>query len=105
MRADLAAKALPTLFDGLATGLMSGAAEKAVGGRDLYLHLSGRRSDGDGLYLHKSNSFIIPKIVGRQFKEFPIPRRVLRHVGSRMCGNKKSTFVSCKDFLETLHHL
>ena len=42
------------LLGGLATGLVSGAVEKAVGGRGLYLHPSGRRSDGDGLYLHKS---------------------------------------------------
>ena len=54
MLAGLAAKALPTLLGGLATGLVSGAVEKAVGGRGLYLHPSGRRSNGDGLYLHKS---------------------------------------------------
>ena len=54
MLAALAAKALPTLLGGLATGLVSEAVEKAIGGRGLYLHPSGRRGDGDGLYLHKS---------------------------------------------------
>ena len=49
MLAGLAAKALPTLLGGLATGLVSGVVKKAVGGRGLYLHPS-----GDGLYLYKS---------------------------------------------------
>ena len=40
MLAGLAAKALPVLLGGLATGLVSGAVEKAVGGDGLYLHKS-----------------------------------------------------------------
>ena len=40
MLAGLGAKALPALLGGLATGLVSGAVEKAVGGRGLYLHPS-----------------------------------------------------------------
>ena len=51
---ELSAKALPTLLSGLATALVSGPVEKAVCVHGLYLHPSGRRSDGDGLYLHKS---------------------------------------------------
>ena len=39
MLAGLAAKALPTIFGGFATGVVSGAIKRAV--------------DGDGLYLHK----------------------------------------------------
>ena len=39
MLAGLAAIALPTLLGGLATGLVSGAVEKDVGGRDLYLSI------------------------------------------------------------------
>ena len=38
MLAGLAAKEIPTLLGGLACGLVSGAVEKAVGGRGLYLH-------------------------------------------------------------------
>ena len=51
MLAGLATKALPTLLGGVATGLLSGTVEKAVGGHGL--HPSGR-IHGDGLYLHKS---------------------------------------------------
>ena len=40
MLADLAAKALPTILGGLATGLVSGAVDKAVGGNGLYLQKS-----------------------------------------------------------------
>ena len=36
--AGLAAKALPALLRGIATGLVSGVVEKAVGGHGLYLH-------------------------------------------------------------------
>ena len=56
MLAGLAARALPTLLGRLATGLLSGGIERAVSGRGLYLHPSGRRaaSGGDGLYLHKA---------------------------------------------------
>ena len=49
MLGGLAAKALPALLGVLATGLVSGAVGKAVGGHGL--HSSGH---GDGLYLHKS---------------------------------------------------
>ena len=56
MLAGLAAKALPSLLGGLATGLVSGAVEKAVGGSGLYLHKSGHcvkvePVKGNGLYL------------------------------------------------------
>ena len=48
MLADVATKALPTLLERLAIGLMSGTVEKAVDAGGLYLHPSGRRSGGDG---------------------------------------------------------
>ena len=57
MLAGLAAKALPSLLGGLATGLVSGAVKHAVAGGDgLYLHKSGHcvkvePVKGDGLYL------------------------------------------------------
>ena len=56
MLAGLAARVLPTLLGGLATGVLSGAVSKAIGGNGLYLHPSGRRRSGagDGLYLRKS---------------------------------------------------
>ena len=41
MIAGLAAKAIPSLLGGLATGLVSGAVERAMGGDGLYLHKSG----------------------------------------------------------------
>ena len=47
MLAGLAARVLPTLLGGLATGLISGGIEKAIGG-------SGVRSCGNGMYLHKA---------------------------------------------------
>ena len=47
MLAELAAKALLALLSGLATGLVSGDVEKAVGG-------CGVHPSGDVLYLHKS---------------------------------------------------
>ena len=53
--AGLAAKALPVLLGGLATGLVTGAVEKAIGGRGLYLHPSGRQN-GDGLCLRESGT-------------------------------------------------
>ena len=40
----LAARVLPTIMSGLATGLLSGGAHKAI---------SGNGANGDGLYLHK----------------------------------------------------
>ena len=57
MLASLAARVLPTLLGGLATGVLSGAVSKAVGGHGLRLHPSGASQQwryGDGLYLHKS---------------------------------------------------
>ena len=56
MLAGLAAKALPSLLGGLATGLVSGAVKRAVGGNGLYLHKSGHcikiePVKGNGLYL------------------------------------------------------
>ena len=53
MLAELAAKALPALLGGLATGLVSGFVQKAVGGRGLYLN-----GNGNGLYLHKSGDCV-----------------------------------------------
>ena len=55
MLAGLAAKALPPLLKGLATGLVSGAVKKVVGGDGLYLHKSGYCAKvepvkGNGLY-------------------------------------------------------
>ena len=44
MLAALAARALPSLLGGLATGLVSGAVEKAI------------TSSGSGLYLHKKDA-------------------------------------------------
>ena len=56
MLAGLAAKALPVILGGLATGLISGGVEKAIGGNGLYLHKSGHcvkvePVKGSGLYL------------------------------------------------------
>ena len=57
MLAGLAAKALPSIFGGLATGLVSGAVKQAVGGGNgLYLNKLGHcvKIDpvrGNGLYL------------------------------------------------------
>ena len=52
MLTGLAAKALSALLSGLATCLVYGAVEKAVGGRGLH-------PPGDGLYLHKSGQYVI----------------------------------------------
>ena len=41
MLAGLATKTLPSLIGGLATGLVSGAVERAVGGNGLYFHKAG----------------------------------------------------------------
>ena len=49
MLTGLAAKALPSLLSGLATGLVSGAVKRAVAGGGI-LSANG----GNGLYLHKS---------------------------------------------------
>lgn len=56
--AGLAARVLPTLLGGLATGVVSGAIEKAMskGGDGLYLHKQGhcyqiQKTEGDGLFL------------------------------------------------------
>ena len=71
MLARLATKALPTLLGGLATGLVAGAVEKAVGGRGLFLHPSGRRS-GDGLYLYKSGHCVkVEPIKGKGLRLAP----------------------------------
>ena len=59
MLAALAARVLPTLLGGLATGLISGAVEKAVSGSGLYLQKRGHGNNaariqvvrGNGLYL------------------------------------------------------
>jgi hypothetical protein len=56
MLAGLAAKALPTVLKGLASGLVSSAVKKVVGGDGLYLHKSGHcvkvePVKGNGLYL------------------------------------------------------
>ena len=56
MVAGLAAKALPSILGGRATGLVPGAVKRAVGGDGLYLHKLGHcvKFDpvrGNGLYL------------------------------------------------------
>ena len=56
MLAGLAAKALPTLLKGIATGLVSSAVKKVVGGDGLYLVKKGHcvkdePVKGNGLYL------------------------------------------------------
>ena len=63
MLAGLAAKALPTLLKGLASGLVSSAVKKVVGGDGLYLQKSGHcvkvePVKGNGLYLspHRGGS-------------------------------------------------
>ena len=53
---SLAAKALPSILEGLETGLVSGAVKRAVGGDGLYLVKSGHcvkveSVNGNGLYL------------------------------------------------------
>ena len=74
MLAGLAAKFLPSLLGGLATGVLSGAVSKAIGGNGLYLPPSGRSNAGDGLYLHKS---------GHCVKVEPVKGRGLRLTPSR----------------------
>ena len=86
MLAGLAAKALPTLLSGLATGLMSGEVEKDVGGCGLYLHPSGRGSGGggggDGLYMHKSGHCMkVEPTKGRGLRLTPPNRSSTRLVG------------------------
>lgn len=76
MLASLAARALPTLLGGLATGLLSGGIERAVSGRGLYLHPSGRQrraaAGGDGLYLQKAgHSVKITPIRGKGLQLTP----------------------------------
>ena len=58
--ASLAAKALPALLGGLATGVISGTVEKAISGSGLYLSKHGHGCqihlvDGGGLYLTPAN--------------------------------------------------
>ena len=63
----LASKVLPTLLGGLATGLISGGIEKAIGGSGLHNHQC-----GNGLYLHKSgHSVKIIPIRGRGVQLLP----------------------------------
>lgn len=63
----VAAKVLPTLLGGLATGLISGGIEKAVSGRGV----------GDGLYLHKA---------GHSVKIIPIRGRGLQLIPKKLRG-------------------
>ena len=96
MLAGLAAKVLPTLLTGIASGALAGAVEKAVTGDGLYvqkgehcyradpvegdgLYLSPRHSrisDGDGLYLQHGTNIYDGKglILGTNspFKNIPI---------------------------------
>ena len=59
MLAYLAARAMPTLLAGLASGLISGAVEKAVGGNGIYLQKgkhcirANLNEKGDGMFLVK----------------------------------------------------
>ena len=61
MLASLAAKVLPTLLGGLATGLIAGGIEKAISGSGLFLSRRGRGCaevhlvEGGGLYLTLEN--------------------------------------------------
>ena len=61
MLASLAARFLPTLLGGLATGVIGGLTEKAISGSGLYLSKRGRGCaqvhlvEGDGLYLSPEN--------------------------------------------------
>ena len=63
------------LLGGLSTGLISGGIEKAVSGRGLFLHPSGRGGGcggGDGLYLHKAgHSVKITPLKGRGLQLTP----------------------------------
>ena len=63
----VAAKVLPTLLGGLATGLISGGIEKAVSGRGV----------GDGLYLQKA---------GHSVKIIPIRGRGLQLIPKKLHG-------------------
>ena len=58
MLASLAARILPTLHGGLATGLVSGAVEKAVSGSGLYLQKKGSGNNAARIHLVKGNGFI-----------------------------------------------
>jgi len=73
---SLAARALPTILGGLATGLISGGVERAVSGKGLYLAPSNRyHRGGDGLYLNK---------LGHCIKVIPIRGRGLQLVPKKM---------------------
>ena len=78
MLAGLASKALPTLLNGLATGLLSGAVEKAVGGHGLH---PSERWGGDGLYLHKSGHCINVEPTKGNGLQLTLNRLVDRHRG------------------------
>ena len=73
----VAAKVLPTLLGGLATGLISGGIEKAVSGRGV----------GDGLYLQKA---------GHSVKIIPIRGRGLQLIPKKLRG-------ACGDVLFLKH--
>ena len=69
MLAGLAAKALPHLLKGLASGLVSSAVKKVVGGDGLYLYKSGHcvkaePVKGNGLYLIPHQEGILPGVHG-----------------------------------------
>ena len=75
----LAARVLPTLLGGLATGLISGGIEKAVSGRGLFLHSAKRRHGhgGDGIYLNKSGHCVkVVPIKGRGLQLTPAKKQV-----------------------------
>ena len=52
-----------------------------------------------------SDSSKINEVVGRLYKEFPIPRSGVRPTRSRLNRNQKKYFVSCDDFFNTLEDL
>ena len=59
MLAALAARVLPTLLGGLATGLVSGAVEKAVSGRGLYLQKRGSGNNAARIQIVRGNGLYI----------------------------------------------
>ena len=69
MLSGLAAKALPHLLKGLASGLVSGAVTKVLGGDGLYLHKSGHCVNAEpvkvnGLYLTSHRGGSLPGVHG-----------------------------------------
>ena len=59
MLASLAARILPTLLGGLATGLVSGAVEKAVSGSGLYLQKRGHGNNAARIQVVKGNGIYL----------------------------------------------